>query len=931
MVQTPPKTRPRLFLIDGYALIYRAYFAMIQRPLLTTRGENTSAAFGFARFLIKILQQHEPDYLGVVLDAGTSQRAELYPDYKATRDKMPDDLAWSLPKIREVVEGFRVPVLTLPDHEADDVIGTLARRAAAAGLEAVIVSGDKDFYQLIGDHICLLNPGRGGSAGVEEEWVDLGRAGDRLGVPPRHVVDYLALIGDSSDNIPGAKGIGPKTAIQLIEQFGSVESILAHAGNVANKRAREALLASADDIRLSKRLVTIMDDLPVDLDLDALRVQEPDRERLRRVFLELEFHTLVREYASAGAAPGEESEPTAGTDTACGIVSTVEDVSLIVEAARSAGVVALRVEGTTADPLRGDIVGLALATEAGRAWYLPLGHRTAGMLELDGLGTTGRDGRVRHNLPGLADPAMGGLRGLLEDDGIAKVGHDLKQDLLRLKRAGVTLRGLRFDAMIASYVLDPGKREHGLEALAVEHLGARIPTREELIGRGRDAVAIEESEVDRVAAWAGGRAELPLRLRPLLADEMTRLGLDALYEDIEIRLIEVLAAMEWQGIRIDEAFFAESGRRLERDLTLIQQEIWKLAGEEFNINSTPQLRAILYDKLGLPVLRKTKTGPSTDAAVLEELAAQGHALPRQLMEFRQLDKLKGTYVDALPLLVNPATGRIHTSFNQTVAATGRLSSSDPNLQNIPIRTEQGAEIRKGFIPADGSVFVTADYSQIELRILAHFSGDPAFVEAFRRAADIHRQTAAIIFGVAVEDVSGAMRAAAKTVNFATIYGIGPFALSHQLGTSVQEAKDFIDNYFLRFPDVRRYLDEQIRHARDRGYVETISGRRRYIPEINSRNYNIRQFGERAATNAPVQGSAADIIKLAMIAIQRELESAGSRTRMLLQVHDELVLEVPEADVDDIRARVQDLMENAVELSVPLDVVTGVGRNWFECK
>jgi DNA polymerase I len=931
MVQTPPKNRPRLFLIDGYALIYRAYFAMIQRPLLTTRGENTSAAFGFTRFLIKILQQYEPDYLGVVLDAGTSQRAELYPEYKATRDKMPDDLAWSLPKIREVVEGFRVPVVTLPDHEADDVIGTLARRAAAAGLEAVIVSGDKDFYQLIGDHICLLNPGRGGNAGVEEEWVDLGRAGDRLGVPPRHVVDYLALIGDSSDNVPGAKGIGPKTAIQLIEQFGSVESILARAGEVKNKRAREALLASADDIRLSKRLVTIMDELPVDLDLDALRVQEPDRERLRRVFLELEFHTLVREYASAGPAPGEEPEPTVGEGTACEIVSTVEDVSRIVDAARSAGAVALRVEGTSADPLRGDIVGLAVATEPGLAWYLPLGHRTAGMLELDGLGATGRDGRVRHNLPGLTDPAMGGLRALLEDDGVAKVGHDLKQDLLRLKRSGITLRGLHFDAMIASYVLDPGKREHGLEALAVEHFGARIPTREEFIGRGRDAVVLEECEVDRVAAWAGGRAELPLRLRPVLAGELSRLDLDALYHGIEIPLIEVLAAMEWHGIRIDEMFFAESSRRLERDLTLIQQEIWKLAGEEFNINSTPQLRSILYDKLGLPVLRKTKTGPSTDASVLEELATQGHALPRQLMEFRQLDKLKGTYVDALPLLVNPMTGRIHTSFNQTVAATGRLSSSDPNLQNIPIRTDQGAEIRKGFIPADGFVFVTADYSQIELRILAHFSGDPAFVEAFRSGADIHRQTAAIIFGVAVEDVSGAMRAAAKTVNFATIYGIGPFALSHQLGTSVQEAKEFIDNYFVRFPDVRRYLDEQIEKARDRGYVETISGRRRYIPEATSRNYNIRQFGERAATNAPVQGSAADIIKLAMIAIQRELESSGSQTRMLLQVHDELVLEVPVADVDAVRHRVQALMENAVELSVPLDVVTGVGRNWFECK
>ena len=915
MVQTPEKTRPRVFLIDGYALIYRAFFAMIQRPLLTTKGENTSAAFGFTRFLMKVRDDFQPDYLGVVLDAGNSKRTEIYPEYKATRDKMPTDLEWSLPKIREIISGFNIPVIALPDHEADDVIGTLAKRASAAGLEAVIVSGDKDFYQLIGDHICLLNPGRGGSAGVEEEWVDLGNAGDRLGVPPAHVVDYLALIGDSSDNIPGAKGIGPKTAIQLIEKYGPVEEILAHAGEVSNKRARESLIASADDIRMSKTLVTIMADLPIDLELEALRVGEPDRAKLRDLFLELEFHTLVRDFGA------EEPPPEKKLDAKYEIADTVEQVSAIAAAARASGFLALRVESTNALALRGEMAGIAVATEVGRAWYLPLRHRTAGMLALDGLGV--------RNLPPLSDERMRPLVEVLEDAAIEKVGHDLKHDMLALGQESVRLRGLAFDAMIASYVLDPGKREHDLDSLALQHFGVTMQTREDLCGRGRDVTAIEECELDRVTPYAAGRADLALRLRPVLSEEMERFELSTLCRDMELPLIEVLAEMESHGIRIDTEFFAAMAKRLSRELDLIQQDIWKLAGEEFNINSTPQLRTILFERLELPVLRKTKTGASTDASVLEELAAQGYEIPRLLMDFRQIDKLKGTYVDALPQLVSPRTGRIHSSFRQAIAATGRLSSSDPNLQNIPIRTDQGAEIRKGFIPADGFMFLTADYSQIELRILAHFSGDPAFVEAFRSGADIHRQTAAIIFGVDVNDVSADMRAAAKTVNFATLYGQGAFALSQNLRIPVAEAKQFIENYFVRFPDVRRYLDEQIEKARACGYVETISGRRRYIPEINSRNYNIRQFGERAATNAPVQGSAADIIKLAMIAIHREI--TGTDIRMLLQVHDELVFEAPVDQVEDARALISRLMESAFELKVPLEVVTGIGRDWFSCK
>jgi DNA polymerase-1 len=924
MVQTPPRTRPRLFLIDGYALIYRAFFAMAQRPLTTSRGENTSAAFGFTRFLTRILDEYRPDYLGVVLDAGTSQRTELYPEYKATREKMPDDLQWSLPKIREVIAGFRVPVIELPDHEADDVIGTLARQAAAAGLEAVIVSGDKDFYQLIGDHVCLLNPGRGGSAGVAEEWIGVENAAERLGVAPQRVVDYLALVGDSSDNIPGARGIGPKTAVQLIERYGPVEAILEHAGEVTPARAREALLAGAEDIRLSKRLVTIRDDLPIALDLDALKVVEPDRARLRDVFLELEFSSLAREYGLADGGPAELEDRYAPVDPVdpVDLVDAVEGLDLVLAAVRRAGLLSLSVQGESPLPMQGDTLGLALAVGPGSAWYLPLRHRQAGMLALD---------RPRTNLPGLADERMRPLVELLEDPAVRKVGHDVKHALLRLRREGVRLRGIAFDSMIASYVLDPGRRDQSLEGLALERLGVKLPTRDELCGRGKDAVAIADCPLDRMARYAAARADLPLRLRPALGAELDRLKLAPLYSDIELPLIDVLGEMEWHGIAIDRQFFQVMANRLARELELAQREIWKVAGEEFNINSTPQLRTVLFDRLGLPVLRRTKTGPSTDAAVLEELAAMGHELPRLLLEFRQIDKLKSTYVDALPQLVNPRTGRIHTSFNQTVAATGRLSSSDPNLQNIPVRTGHGAEIRKGFVPEPGWLFVTADYSQIELRILAHLSGDPAFVDAFRSGADIHRQTAAIIFGVDVERVTADMRAAAKTVNFATIYGIGAFALSGQLGTGVAQAKQFIDSYFERFPDVRRYLDEQIARAREYGYVETIAGRRRYIPEIGSSNYNIRQFGERAATNAPVQGSAADIIKIAMIAIHNELTAAGARTRMLLQVHDELLFETPTDEADQTRTLVKRLMEGAFDLAVPLEVVTGVGANWFECR
>ena len=936
-VEKPEKTRDRLYLIDGYALIYRAFFAMISRPLTSSKGENTSAAWGVARFLIKVFEKHHPDYLGMVFDAGDSERVEIYPEYKATREKMPDELELAIPRIRQLVEAFSVPVLELPGYEADDVIGTLAAQAVERELEAVIISGDKDFYQLIRPHVCLLNPGRGGPTAVEEEWVDVRNAHERLGVPPERVVDYLGLIGDSSDNVPGVSGIGPKTAVQLIEQFGSIEDILAHTAEIRSKRAREALEAFAADALLSKRLVTIREDLPVELDLEALRCREPDRARLRELFLDLEFHTLVRDFAAP--APGaEEGKPAGRLEAEHTLLATPAEVHRLVDQARAAGRFALHAQTDGPDPMRATLCGIAIGVEVGRAFYLPFRHRSRGpdQGELLGdatpiVGREKRDGDQLANLPDLHSEAMRPLVELLEDESVRKVGQNLKHEVLVLRREGIALRGVEFDTMIASYVLEPGRREHGLDALALQHLDHRTVGYDEVAGKGKTEVPFPEVAPETACPYAAEDADLALRLEEKFRPELEALHLDPLFRDVEMPLLHVLAEMEWNGIRIDEPFFRRMGGELRTQQRAVEAEIYAAAGQEFNIGSTPQLREILFGRLGLPIIKKTKTGASTDVDVLQALAAQGHTLPTLLMQYRQIDKLRGTYVDALPLAVNPETGRIHTSFSQTVAATGRLSSSDPNLQNIPIRTEMGAEIRRGFVPAEGHRFVAADYSQIELRVLAHYSGDEAFVEAFRADLDIHRQTASIIFGVPVEAVTREMRDRAKTVNFATIYGQGAFSLANSLGISNAEAKEFIDEYFRRFPGVRRYLDEQVELARTRGYVETLTGRRRYIPELKSKNWNIRAFGERAATNAPIQGTAADLIKIAMIRIHQDLRAGAAPAKMLLQVHDELLFETPAGSETEVQEFVRERMENAAELTVPLRVDVGSGDNWLEAK
>ncbi|HET7239840.1 MAG TPA: DNA polymerase I, partial [Gemmatimonadales bacterium] len=827
---------PRLFLIDGYALIYRAFFAMISRPLRTSKGENTSAAWGVANFLLRLREKYRPDYVAWINDAGTSFREARYPDYKSTREKLDEELQAdfdrALERIRTLLAAFRVPLVIVPGYEADDVIGTLATAAADRGVQAVIVSGDKDFYQLVGPRVALLNPGRGGPAAVEETWVDESNANERLGVPPSQVVDYLALVGDSSDNVPGVKGIGEKGAQKLLLEYGDLEAILAHASEVTAKRTREALLGQADNARLSRELVTIKRDVPIELDVSRLTLQEPDQEAAVRILTELEFFSLARKLAGQGSAPAaaasdgspppapaepaseaDAAEPTSAGETLTAddwlaldsapqlAVTVVEDpgeIPALVERLRRAPLVALDVETSSIEPRDAEIVGLSLAASPSEVWYLPLAHRPVG-------GELAAPSPVR-NLPPLSDPAMEPVRALLTDRSVPKAAHDVKYAWQVLRGMGIELDGVAYDTMLASFVLDPGRRSHAIDNLCLEHLGRAMKTYADVAGRGRAEVPFAEVTILAAAEYCGSDAGTVLALHEFFAPSLREMAAEPLLREIEVPLVEVLVDMEWEGIRIDRELFARMSAELAADLRRLEEDIARVAGVDLNLNSPRQLATVLFEKHQLPILKKTKTGPSTDADVLEQLAAMGHDLPRLILDYRELQKLKSTYVDALPSRIDARTGRIHTSYSQVGAATGRLSSSEPNLQNIPMRTPRGEEIRRGFLPREGCVFLVADYSQIELRLMAHLSGDPAFIEAFHQGGDIHRQTAALIFGVPVEQVTSEMRARAKTINFATIYGQGPFALSRQLGISQEDAKAFIARYFERFAGVRAFLD-----------------------------------------------------------------------------------------------------------------------------
>ncbi|MFH1007340.1 MAG: DNA polymerase I [Candidatus Latescibacterota bacterium] len=893
----------RLFLIDGSALAYRSFFAFIRNPLINSKGENTSAPMGFAHSLLKLIRAEKPAYIAVVFDKGAPTfRHEKYAEYKATRQKMPEAMRESIPRIHELVRAMGIVEMGLNGFEADDLIGTLARLGSEAGMETTIVSGDKDFMQLVSPTVRLINPKKGEDA--EEIGAEGVRA--RFGVGPDRVTDVMGLMGDTSDNVPGVPGVGEKTAIALIQEYGDLEGVLAHAADVRRKNIRENLIAHADQARLSKELVTICTSAPVALDEAQLKYEGFDIEALTALLRELEFDQLLREITPAQI----EREAT---------YHTVSEAALgdLIARIRAQGSCAVDLETTSVDAMRAEIVGISLALKPYEAYYIPVGHRALSLFQEP-------DAR---NVP--LSHALEELRPILEDAGIEKFGQNVKYDTTILCRYGICPEGFSFDTMIASYVVDPSGRRHNLDALSLSYLNHKMIPISDLIGKGQKEISFAYVPIEEATTYSGEDAEVVLRLKEKLEPELGQRGLTALFGELEMPLMAVLRRMEMNGVAVDVPFLAGMSSEWDGELEVLTAKIYDAAGEEFNINSTKQLAHILFEKLALPVKKKTKTGYSTDVEVLEDLARE-HELPRILLEYRQLAKLKSTYADALPKLVNPETGRIHTSFNQTVTATGRLSSSDPNFQNIPIRTEIGRKIRRAFVAGEANwLILDADYSQIELRIMAHLSEDVTLISAFQNEEDIHTKTASLVFGVPPESVDAELRRQAKTINFGIIYGMGPFGLARRLDIGISEAREFIEVYFAQYPGVKTYTDRMIQEAREQGYVTTMLGRRRYLPEIASANRQMREFAERTAVNTPVQGTSADLIKRAMIHIHRRLSSEHLRTKMILQVHDELVFEVPKDELDLVRALVVSEMESALALSVPVKVDVGVGENWLD--
>jgi DNA polymerase-1 len=895
--------KPVLFLIDGSSQMYRAYHAPVRTfdggLLRNAQGRPTNAVYIFVTMLRKLLNDHKPEYIAASFDLpGRTFRDDMVADYKANRAPMPDELAEQIPMVHAACEALGVPILTSESYEADDVIGTLAVHAAHDGFDVVIVTGDKDFYQLVDDRIRMFNPRDEGF------WYDAAGVKEKFGVPPDQVVEVLALMGDTIDNIKGVPGIGEKGARELIATYGTVENLIAHAAEIPQKRYREPLLAHVESARRSRELARIRVDVPVPFDPAALRYRGVTRQRCFEIFNELGFRTLVSEFA-----------PTADTIAKnYRIVNTDAALAALVVRLRAAGRFALRVVPDQPSAMLASLVGLAFSTAPRDADYVPIGHRALAEVAC---------------LP--LETAIAGLRAVLEDPSIRKVGHDLKFDTIVLGRHGIELRGLDTDTMIASYLIDATRSSHRIEDLALEHTSYKALTEEDVCGRGAKSVSMSTLPPEAVLTYAGERADLAGQLAPVFRQLLKDEELVGVYEDLELPLVPVLAAVERAGVKLDAPALAAQSQQIEQELTRRTREIYEVAGGEFNINSPKQLSEVLFDKLQLPTLKrnvKTKTA-STAVEVLEELAL-AHELPRQILEWRGLMKLKGTYIDALPQLVNPTTGRVHTCFNQAVAATGRLSSSDPNLQNIPIRTGIGREIRRAFVAEPGHVLISADYSQIELRVLAHLAEDEALIEAFRKGEDIHDRTALKVFGADSGLDSHELRRRAKIINYALLYGKTAFTLAKDIGVTPQAAQEFIDAYFAGFPQVRAFIDRTLEEARTSGTVKTMFGRRRLVPELTSRNGQIRSAAERVAVNLPIQGTAADIMKRAMIDVHAAL-GAHAGARMILTVHDELLFEVPDHDADAVAGTVRDRMQSAAALKVPLTVDVGIGRNWKDAK
>ena len=909
-----------LYLIDGSSQMYRAYHAPVRTAegglLRNAQGTPTNAVYIFVNMLRKLLNEHKPEFIAASFDLpGRTFRDDLVADYKANRTPMPDELAQQIKMVHAACEALGVPILTSERYEADDVIGTLATRAAEQGYEVAIVTGDKDFFQLVHDGLKVYNPKEEGT------WYDADGVKEKFGVAPEQVVDVLALMGDSIDNIKGVPGIGEKGARDLIAKYGNLEELLAHASEVPNKRQREGLLNHADDARQSRELARIRTDVPVEFDPEALRYRGASQATCFELFNRLGFRSLVMEFAPTAE--------TVGKDYA--VIASIDDVHALARALREAGRFALRVlpDGPTA--MLAGFAGMSFSTASHRARYIPMSPAAAGDGGLFGSPDPADTGR--QNLDAAEVLAI--LKPVLEDPTLLKVGHDLKFDTIVLGRHGVRLAGVETDTMLASYLLDATRSSHPLEELALEHAGYKALREEDVCGRGAKATAFAEIPIERALDFAGERTDLALQLAAPLRELMATEELDALYDTIELPLLPVLVDIERAGVRIDGAALSAQSGLVERELARLAAIIYEQCGEEFNINSPKKLSEILFEKLGMKtetIRRTTKTkAQSTSSEVLEELAL-GHELPRLILEWRALMKLKGTYIDALPQLVNPQTGRVHTCFNQAVAATGRLSSSDPNLQNIPIRTDVGREIRRAFVAESGHLLISADYSQIELRVLAHLSGEQTLIDAFSRNEDIHDRTAAKVFGAHSSLSAHELRRRAKIINYALLYGKTAFTLSRDIGVTTEAAKEFIAAYFAGFPSVRAFIDGLLEDARRTSTVKTMFGRRRLVPDINNRNGQVRAAAERAAVNMPIQGTAADILKKAMIDVHAAMPSiAGGRARMILTVHDELLFEAPKEAADEAAAAVQGLMEAAVALKVPVTVDVGIGENWKEAK
>jgi len=894
----------RLLLFDGHSHAYRAFYAI--RDLTTRSGLPVNAVYGFWKALLRTLRAYPSAYVVVAFDAGgRTFRHDMYPEYKANRPPIPEDLAEQLPWMQWLLAALGVPTFSVPGVEADDVLASICARATERDVQCLIATSDKDMAQIVSERIHLLRPG-GRGAGAADRELDKAGVEAKYGVPPERMVDLLALVGDSTDNVPGVPGVGERTAARLLQEHGSLEAVLAAAGAVKNRRIAEGLARHGATADLARRLIRLRSDVDVGDVPEVCRLRGIDVDKLSAVLGELEFTSVLSELRMTSLPPVERHPPPGAVSARYDAVSDLSLLQALVAKLSGRETVSVDLETTSTDPMQASIVGVALSCEPGIGYYIPIAH--------EGL-------HAPKQLP--LKTVLDALRPVLEGEGPRIIGQNLKYDLIILHRHGLRPRPPAFDCMIASHLIDPDARHHNLEQIARTHLGYEMSTYEEVAGRDGAFAAVS---VEQATDYAAEDAEVVQRLHPVLRRGLEERNLVRLFDEVEIPLIPVLARMEEHGVLVDPAVLAAQGGELRRELRLIEADLMDLAGSPFNPNSPKQVREILFERFRLPVIERTKTGPSTSARVLSALAVQ-HPFPAKLLAHRELQKLLTTYIDQLPKAIHPDTGRIHTSFHQTATATGRLSSSEPNLQNIPTRSEAGGRIRAAFIPPPGSVLVSADYSQIELRLLAHFSEDDRLIEAFHDGLDLHRLTASVVFNLPEEQVPDRLRDAAKRINFGILYGISPFGLARELGIPQSEARGYIDRFFAAYPKAKEYAERMIERATRIGYVETILGRRRPLPNLTSRDIAGRNFDRRNAINTPIQGSAAELIKLAMIAIDRWIEERGAAVRMILQIHDELLFEIEEAEPPETTERIADCMEGVLPLRVPLSVKIASGRDW----